>query len=117
MISGLTMKAGLTFRKRIPKRVRKETRTPEARAVIHSPIGMNRKKTTRRRKPRKSRTRKKPGAIVFRSTVPSLRMKSYVRSDGPDDVPIAVALHHLDGGPRLDELAFGHHVKPFVKAG
>jgi len=48
VMSGSTMAAGATLRKRMPKSVRKETRTPDARARIQSPTGMNRKKMTRK---------------------------------------------------------------------
>ncbi len=51
-ISGSTMWAGFTFRKRIPKSVAKDTLTPEARAVTHNPMGMNRKKMDSTMKPR-----------------------------------------------------------------
>ena len=37
----------------MPKRVRNDTGTPEAQAVIHSPTGMKRKKMTSRMKPMK----------------------------------------------------------------
>ena len=44
LISGNTIARGSTRRNRIPKSVRKETRTPENRAVSHRPKGMNWKK-------------------------------------------------------------------------
>jgi hypothetical protein len=44
-ISGSTIDRGSTRRNRIPNRFRNESRTPEANAVIHSPIGMNRATT------------------------------------------------------------------------
>jgi hypothetical protein len=43
-MSGSTIAAGATFRKRIPNKVRKETWTPDAIALIQRPMGTNRKK-------------------------------------------------------------------------
>ena len=60
VISGSTMAAGLTLRKRMPNRVRKETRTPEAAARIQSPMGMNRKKMTAKMKAMKNSASTRP---------------------------------------------------------
>ena len=59
-IIGLTMCDGLTFRKRIPKSVAKEMRTPEASAVTQRPIGMKRKKRLRKISPMTTKARMIP---------------------------------------------------------
>jgi hypothetical protein len=46
----------------MPNSFMNETRTPEAKAVIQSPIGMNRKKMMTARRARKMSTRNMPGA-------------------------------------------------------
>ncbi len=60
VISGSTMAAGLTFRNRIPNKVRNETRTPDAAARIHSPIGMKRKNMKMKRKAMKNSATTRP---------------------------------------------------------
>src|SRR5688500_8255824 len=99
---------GLTFRKRIPNRGKKETGTPEAQAVIQRPTGMNRKKTTSRMKPMKIRANTTPRLSMESSTSTSLRSVGVGRGrplrldQRPHHVPVSVALHHLDSAALRD---------------
>ncbi len=63
---------GFTFRNRIPNRVKKETGTPDAQAVIQSPTGMKRKKMISRMKPMKIRANITPRLSMESSTWRSL---------------------------------------------
>src|SRR5687768_705083 len=125
VINGSTIAAGLTLRNRMPNRVRNETRTPEANARIHSPIGMNRKKMTRNRNTMNTSARMtprprtlslvwtaRPSMEVF--TSPSSERNGGVLTNRPHYVAVPVALHHLDPTALRHVFAFGHHVEPLL---
>src|SRR5918996_1498604 len=122
LISGNTMARGSTRRNRMPKSVRKETRTPENRAVSHRPNGMNRKKMT------KAMMAMKTSA----STIPRLTIESSTKS--PDferwagsarsllnyplhHVTVPFAPDHPDSASLAQVLAFGDDVHPLAGDG
>src|SRR5687768_18150086 len=107
---------GFTFRNRMPNRVRKDTGTPEAQAVIHSPTGMNRKKMTSRMKPMKIRANTTPRLSMESSTYTSL-VKEELNGDLRDrshHMPVPVALHHLNPAALGDKFPFGDHIDSFL---
>src|SRR5215208_3827783 len=78
VISGSTIAAGFTFRKRMPNKVRNETRTPEASARTQRPIGMKRKKMMRKMPAKNAKASTKPRLRVVLSTGDVLELKEVI---------------------------------------